>query len=305
MRTGFYDPLTQGKPSPAEVDQAYLKGFPLVLVTVTLDPANDTISPAVLLPLADTLARCRTLGVGAIFRAAYSWDKTPRDPSLLRIMRHVDQLAALLEEFIDIVLTVQVGMIGSWGECNNSASGHAVNGYALESSIVPIIAGWLFGFGGYISVRCPHYAAWYLAKHGDEEKARLGLHNDSFASSNSNGGTYIATPSVQYWKDFAKTMAIYGGETVVPDPLKETYWNGAAALAEVMAMRVCYLNAEYSTVLYDKWKASGHYNQIALAMAANAPDDWKDRQLAEVSASLKVARNALLEVQDIVQGAVA
>lgn len=284
MRTGFYKPLPQGNPTIKDVDNACLAGYPLVLVTTTLDPSTDVVAQAKLDALGATLRRCEQLGLGAIQRSAYSWSSTPSDPvDSVRIARHVNQVLGIVDSYADSVLTVQAGYFGSWGEWNNGP--HASAGYAITSDANSLIATLLAAFRGLISVRCPHYRYNYLLNNPLEGN-RIGIHNDSFASSNSNGGTYLGTPSVQYWKDNAKSASVLGGEVGATDPAKYAYWQGSAALAEVITMGVCYLNADYNRTALDDWKKTGHYDQIALALASNAPPDQRDRTILKYRTSL-------------------
>ncbi|MBX3252629.1 MAG: DUF4832 domain-containing protein [Chitinophagaceae bacterium] len=67
--------------------------------------------------------RLRTLGKKAVLRFAYEKDFLGRatdGPTVDDIQRHAEQLKPFLEKNKDVILVVQAGMIGAWGEWHSS-----------------------------------------------------------------------------------------------------------------------------------------------------------------------------------------
>ena len=61
----------------------------------------------------------------ALVLFAYTYDEaSPNDPSTRQILRHIDQLQPLLEQFRDCIHAVQAGFIGLWGEWHHEGQPH-------------------------------------------------------------------------------------------------------------------------------------------------------------------------------------
>ncbi len=84
-----------------------------------LDAFMDSdISPTFLSNLELDLNVLRDAGVKCMLRFAYSdvLSSTPQQPVLSRIVQHIQQLKPILHTHKDVILTVQAGFIGTWGE---------------------------------------------------------------------------------------------------------------------------------------------------------------------------------------------
>ena len=65
-------------------------------------------------------------GKKAVLRFAYERDfmgRSPVGPTGEQILAHLDQLKPFLEKNKDLILVVQAGMIGAWGEWHSSVQG--------------------------------------------------------------------------------------------------------------------------------------------------------------------------------------
>ena len=151
-----------------------------------------------------TLANARANGAQGILRFGYAWDDTigsePSDPAVVRT--HIAQLGAVLREFPDVVLAVEGGMFGPWGEMNYS-------GYVAPERSVPIMNAWLEELPPEtpLLVRSPCYLIWHAGMKSAEFDAatregrldypgadRLGMYNDGYLGSMSDLGTWHGSP---------------------------------------------------------------------------------------------------------------
>lgn len=117
------------------------------------------------------------LGKKAVLRFAYERDfmgRSPVGPTGEQILAHLDQLKPFLEKNKDLILVVQAGMIGAWGEWHSSVQGlensEETKAAVLEKllSVVPE--------GRNVQVRLPEFKN--LLKDKPELYKRLSFHDD-------------------------------------------------------------------------------------------------------------------------------
>ena len=193
--------------------------------------ADIPLDEAALSVIRQTLANARANGAQGILRFSYAWDDTigsePSDPEMIRT--HIRQLGAVLREFPDVVLAVEGGMFGPWGEMNYS-------GYVKPERSVPIMNAWLEELPPSTSllVRSPCYLIWHAGTTSAEFDAavrenrldypganRLGMYNDGYLGSMSDLGTWHGNPPPKSglsremgvrWLETRKGGIPYGGE---------------------------------------------------------------------------------------------
>mgnify|MGYP000028406704 FL=1 len=69
---------------------------------------------------------CDNLGKKTVLRFAYEKDfvrQEPVGPTLKEALAHLDQLKPFLHKNRDLILVVQAGVIGAWGEWHSSIHG--------------------------------------------------------------------------------------------------------------------------------------------------------------------------------------
>ena len=166
--------------------------------------ADIPLDEAALSTIRQTLANARANGAQGILRFGYAWDDTigsePSNPAMIRT--HIAQLGAVLREFPDVVLAVEGGMFGPWGEMNYS-------GYVAPERSVPIMNAWLEELPATASllVRSPCYLLWHAGMDSAAFDAatregrldypgadRLGMYNDGYLGSMSDLGTWHGDP---------------------------------------------------------------------------------------------------------------
>ena len=214
-------------------------------------------------------------GTKLILRFLYDWDglALATEPETLElILKHMDQVSKLVNEYHDTVYIMQGVFIGNWGEMHHSkfSDPNSVKLLLrrLNGRIDPSI---------FLSVRTP--SLWRTATnlYDPPEKgssfgetgslsARLGLFNDGILGSDSDLGTYgntlkknAVSPAYQGTRkeelEFQNKLCRYvpnGGEVVYNHPLSEL----DTAVSALKTMHISYLNADYDSRVFEKWKGS-------------------------------------------------
>ncbi len=196
------------------------------------------------------------------------WDANPE-----WVHRHIDQLAPYLQKNADVILCVQCGFIGSWGEWYYT-TGFKMNPTKDEEfeprwqvlehllSVLPT--------DRQVALRTPTFKMKYLEMRGMEaapltageafqstNKARIAGHNDCFVSSGSDVGTYKNNGDRDFWAEDTK-YTFMGGETCE----KSSYSNGEHAISEMEKFHWTYLNKDYREEVTRMWKNDGSYDII-------------------------------------------
>lgn len=214
-------------------------------------------------------------GAKCILRFCYSngfdesdkpWDATPE-----QVSRHLTQLTPLIREFYDVIMVVQAGFVGSWGEWyytenfKDNASRKALVDALLEA--VPAER--------QIELRTPAYKmrlyGYALADtitraeaHQPTTKARLAGHNDCYLSSANDVGTFNNPNERKYWG--AESMyTIMGGESCELAAYCHCERQSNAihgALIDLATYHFTYLNNGYHRSVLKRWKDEGCMDTI-------------------------------------------
>lgn len=219
----------------------------------------------------------RAGGAKCILRYCYSngfseKDK-PWDATLEQALAHIAQVKPLIQEFSDVIMVVQAGFIGSWGEWyytenykDNASRKQIVD--ALLDAVpsdrqiqlrTPEYKMTLYGFGIADTLTC-------VTAHQNTIKARLGGHNDCYLASANDQGTFIYANDRAYWA--AESPYVFmGGETCAVsdychcEPYK-AITNSRGALADLAMHHYTYLNIGYNTSVLSRWRKEGCFKEI-------------------------------------------
>lgn len=209
-------------------------------------------------------------GARLILRFLYDWDgvaKATEPGTLDLILKHIEQVSQAVNQYCDTVYIMQGAFIGNWGEMHHSefCDLNSVNIliHRLNELIDPHI---------YLSVRTP--SLWRGVNGVFEPPssvkdnslvARLGLFNDGILGSEKDLGTYGSTlkkdaisPDYKGTRkeevEFQNKLCRYvpnGGEVIYNNNLcgLET------SVSALKAMHISYLNSDYDSRVFEKWKA--------------------------------------------------
>jgi hypothetical protein len=182
----------------------------------------DTLPATLLSNVQLGLNAARSAGIKVILRPyyheTYPTDGT-LDPSVTRVVSHVNQLAPLFSSNVDVLMLVQAGFVGPWGEFHSShllTSGEWTQVINALLNALPVSRMTQF--------RTPTRKDSYFPGHGalaDAEAfngtqvARSGHYNDCFLASDTDSGTYPSN-AIETWKTFVEQDTRFtpmGGET--------------------------------------------------------------------------------------------
>ena len=222
------------------------------------------------------------------------------EPDKAQLLRHIEQIKPILREYEDVIMAVDGGMFGPWGEMHSTTFGTSPEAYAW------LIDAWLDAVpeSRSIIVQPGAFLSWYNATYGTEytfadidqipapepgtPESRLGFFNDSYAfgcdegedfpddwGSLSEGAFWPGNPlgdEDSYDRGRIMTRirlqnSFYGGEAQGD----ETLWNTYPFVAfEASYAQTVYLNADYSDEVHERWADFEYTEENMLARMENA-----------------------------------
>ena len=192
------------------------------------------------------------------------------------IHRHIDQIDPYLKKHADVILCVQCGFLGSWGEWYYTDSGYRQNptkdsDYEMRWEVLEHMLR-AVPEDRQVALRIPAYKMRYLKMRGDSlsspltadeaykptNKARIFGHNDCFVSSSNDVGTFLGGDKERnFWAEDTK-YTLMGGETCE----KCAYSRGENALADMEKYHWTYLNRDYRESVTGMWRSDGTMDTI-------------------------------------------
>jgi hypothetical protein len=205
----------------------------------------------------------REHGMKVVPRFHYSDDGDEPDADLDRILGHIEQLAPLLQTHADVILILQAGFIGAWGEWHSSQ--HGLDAPGPRKQILDALLAALPDTRT-IGVRRPSfkeesYGGPLTAElaHDGSALARIGHVNDCFLASDSDYGTY-QLPGEKDYVIADSSFVPVGGETCAVNPPRSEC---PSALDELALLHFVHLNASYHPDVLASWEQDGCYAEIA------------------------------------------
>jgi hypothetical protein len=217
----------------------------------------------------------RQAGMKAIVRFSYceSMTKPYGDAPINIVLRHIQQVKPILQENSDVILVVQAGFIGAWGEWyytdHYSFSPGVIfpEHWALRRQIVNALLD-AVPANRQIEVRTPKYKQQLLENdqpvseqqaYSDLPIARIAHHNDCFVSSADDYGTYDDTLVEKPYLEADTKYTMIGGETCNPSP---PYSDCPNSLFEMRRFHWTYLNWDYNVQLLNGWRNQGCFPEV-------------------------------------------
>lgn len=195
------------------------------------------------------------------------------------IHRHIDQVTPYLQKHADVILCVQCGWLGSWGEWYYTDSGYKQNptkdsDFEMRWEVLDHMLR-AVPETRQVALRTPAYKMRYLLMHGDTAmsaltaaeaykntaKARICGHNDCFVSSSSDVGTYNKPSEREFWAEDTK-YTMMGGETCE----KCSYSKGENAISEMEKYHWTYLNRDYRESVTGMWRSDGSMDTMLMRL---------------------------------------
>lgn len=229
---------------------------------------NTKISEDKLKELEEVLNEARKYNIKIVFRAAYGFTSQYKDPDKIdSIYTHIKQIAPILNANKDVILSVQAGFIGPWGEWHSSKFFTAdANEVKLRNQILSVMLENL-NEDIDVNVRRPRFIRDAIAAGID--KTRLGLHNDALLSTKDDMGTYDDSGYTRNdelaWIEANIAQVANGGEM----PLVSEYSSIENAVKELKSLQITYLNSRYNIEVLKKWRDDEYKGQNGLAYVNN------------------------------------
>lgn len=236
---------------------------------------SSDISGDYLMGMEQDFNTLRKAGLKAIIRFSYaeSMQKPYGDAPLNIVLRHISQLKPLLQKHSDVILVLQAGFIGAWGEwyyTDYFAFSPGVlypEHWEMRRQVVNALLDAL-PVERQIEVRTPDYKRKLLndtvpispaEAYSDLPKARIGHHNDCFVASKDDYGTYQdLVKDKDYLQRDSKYTLISGETCNVSSP----YSDCPNAQAELARFHWTALNLDYHPSVLGNWKTQGCFETI-------------------------------------------
>jgi hypothetical protein len=259
-------------------------GVTLIHSYVRLDSYvnTDTIPRIFLDSLQEGLNAVRTTGLKIVLRPSHVWSEVP-NVTESRILRHIEQLNAVISANADVVNHLEVGYLGKWGEWHSgrytelSSRSDGDTRFRIIKRILETTPSSLP-----IVMRYPMHIREILDEipvpSGTEpltqaQRDRLGHHNDCFLFNESDRGTYARTnvwfgnQTLEQQKQYTFNLSTsYGGNKLVGgETCSPAIDRIGATQAEMAAANWTELNLDFWGDAIDKWK------NISLPASGNDP----------------------------------
>lgn len=266
---GFYNQLdTQGSSSPLTLSQLttiknqgksiihrmyYLKSF-----------RNAALNSIVLDMIINDLLFVRQAGLKCVLRFAYSQYIGEADAPLNIVLNHIDQIKPILQQNKDVILLMQAGFIGAWGEWHSSTNGldTVTNRRTILFKVLDALPS-----NRMVEVRTPLFKQEIFetinpltsdSAFTESYFSRTGHHNDCFLAAWDDWGTYNDTTADKQYLSEECMFVPMGGETCNPS----AFSGCGNSVYQMKRLHWTYLNSGYHPTVLNGWVTNGCMNDI-------------------------------------------
>lgn len=270
---GFDSPV-----SASQLGQVRRDGFTLAHLDVNLGAFRTTQLPATLLGVVgDDFAAARTAGIKLIPRFAYDFTAAGDDAALPIVLGHIRQLAPLLQRNADVIVYLDAGFIGAWGEWHNSANNlitHVVGGFeqvndATRNIMAALLASLPPDRSVLVRTQRYRYALVGAANltpdgaYGRSPAARIGFFNDCLLADATDMGSYLVRAADQAWLARETEYVPISGETCSDGAAAQPLIRCPNALDELARLHWNSLNTGWFAGVIRTWRTQGCWQQIS------------------------------------------
>lgn len=139
----------------------------------------------------------------------YNDNKTKFEPQQTILLKHIQQLKPVFQEYSSTIFTIQIGFYGLWGESfyNTDVNSHPEYYQQTMEALLDATANTEIT----IAFRTPSYAKSAI-QNSSYDTSRIGIFNDAYLSQNDDMGTYVNRQAEIEWLNSRNTS--YGGEAL-------------------------------------------------------------------------------------------
>ncbi|MBO4514989.1 MAG: DUF4832 domain-containing protein [Lachnospiraceae bacterium] len=206
--------------------------------------------------------------VCAIIRFSYDpWfgGKKTYEPDMAMILRHQEQIGAILSRYPETVASLECGIFGKWGEMHGSDACTQENfNLVIDKWLevlpqsIPISVRTISQYCGWCGIS-PEELTSQITMRGQKEW-RVGIYDDGYLCSDTDLGTYMDRERDINWLSSQGKHTLFGGEAgaaVQSDgeiALTTTYLE-----KEAFRTHLSYLNQDWNAALLDRLKEEKYY----------------------------------------------
>ena len=237
------------------------------------DYMNGDIAEDFLQLIRKNMQTLRENGAKCVLRFAYSDSEAekPWDAPLEIVLRHIENVKPILQEYGDVILTFQAGYVGVWGEWyyteNFESNPKTPEDHKLRKQVTDAMLDALPA-DRTISLRTPMFKKnMYCESYQDTltletaytsiPRARISAFNDCFGADGSDMGTFSGADSRKLWKADSK-FTLMGGETCQ----MSSYCTCEKSLKDMEDYHWTYLNSGYNGKVLGRWRTDGCMDEI-------------------------------------------
>ena len=237
------------------------------------------ISESYLKCMSTAFENARKAGVKAVVRFGYlssfsekKWASyKPVDPTPEVLMRHIEQIKPILQANSDVIVCLQAGFIGAWGEWyytdNYVYQPESDSDYQPRRDVLNALLDAL-PESRQVAVRTPTFKLELLrlsakdtltcaTAYQNTPKARVCGHNDCFVAAEDDWGTFDGDAERRFWEDDTK-YTFMGGETCAVSD----YSGCNNAVKQMELQHWTYLNKDYEGDVLGSWSSGGCMNDV-------------------------------------------
>lgn len=192
------------------------------------DYRYGSIDSAFLNRMRDSFDRIRQEGFKVMLRFMYNYDSSGNDAPLDKVLNHISQLKSVLQDNADVIVSMQAGFIGAWGEWHSSQNG--LDSFSNKQTILNAILGALPS-SRMVQIRYPKDSISFYSQaltsgqaFSGSYQARVGSHIDCFLNPDLDGGSWdgvgqYSTNQLQTYIQQSSQYVPMSGETC------ESFWD--------------------------------------------------------------------------------
>jgi hypothetical protein len=216
--------------------------------------------------------RIRNAGAKVIVRFTYTSNSaTVYQPTKAQILAHIAQLAPVVNANKDIIVSIQAGFIGRYGEWYYTGSTEFGNGnYTILTATQwnnrkEIVDRMTSSFDASIPLQLRYVFA-KQKMYGNAFVGRIGFYNDSFLGTYGDSGTFNVSgiqsqptaADVTYWQTATVNNPVSGETNMVNAPRT----NCANAILEMDRFNWSLINKDYFPTVITGWQTNGCFTTI-------------------------------------------
>ena len=191
-----------------------------------------------------------------------------KEPSISKMKDHIKSLAKVINNYKGIIIAVECGLVGPWGEMHTST-------IDTQETYNELLKAWLDNVEDLpILARKPVHIYKYLGytldnldEFKNENNIRLGMYDDGYYGDNLDTGTYINLEAREKETKFINKLNNLTGGECIGEPTK--WFSYEEIIKEMKLINLTYLNYEWNDSIVASWKNKTYENQSFYNYMAN------------------------------------